>query len=249
MPRTSKPKAKKVVNRQELIPMPGSGLDQVVPIKDAAKLLTTLQTHIVNQMDDGKVDAPFEYLQYLNNVGRISGTFQAAVLWTVKDHWKPKHKDDPEVTNDEFAELVFAKVGYAQDTVKRYLTAWDFMNEAYGRVKPETWERLVNRHITDLIALGQYVKEHGKLSVAELNKLSLTPDLATLRVGLRKQAGEADEKNPSGVRWMPDGTLEAWANDEVQVIGMLIRPEPGKPSVGSKALARLIRKAGIHDQA
>lgn len=252
MPGKSKPKVKAVVERQELIPMPNGGLDQVGVIKDAAKVIANIQAQVGNQIDEGHTDRAFEYLRYLNGVGRISGTGQAAALWKIKERWKPNGRDgvaDPDITNDEFAELVWTKVGYAQDTVKRYITAWDFMNEAYGRVKLETWDRLVNRNITDLIAIGQYVKEHGKLSVAEINKLSLTPDLATLRDGLRKQAGDEKEKHPLGIRWMPDGSLEAWSNDEVQIIGMLIRPEAGKPqSVGSKALARLVRRGGIHDQ-
>lgn len=248
--KSSRSKAKPAT-RQELIPMPGSGLDQVGRVQNAPKIIAGIQAQIHNQMDEGQLDRAFEYLQYLNGVGRISGTGQAAALWAIKDCWIPAEKDAPNLTNDEFAELVFTKVGYAVDTVKRYLTAWDFMNEAYGRCKPETWERLVNRNVSDLIALGQYVKEHGKLTVAVMNKLSLSPDLSTLRTDLRKAAGKEDEQHPIGIRWMPDGTLEAWADDDVQVVGYLARPngQEKKDSVGMKALARIIRKAGIKDQA
>ena len=249
MPAKSKPKA--VPARQELIPMPGGGLDQVAPIKDAAKVISMIQAQVNNQIDEGHTDKAFEYIQYLNGVGRISGTGQAAALWSIKDRWQPAEKGAPDLTNDEFAEVVFTKVGYAQDTVKRYLTAWDFMNEAYGRVKPETWERLVNRNVSDLIALGQYVKEHGKLSVAELNKLSMAPDLSTLRTSLRQAAGKDEEKNPLDIRWMPDGTLEAWQDEDMQIIGYLARPGDeaikGKDSVGLRALARIIKWAGIRE--
>lgn len=249
MPAKSKSKAKKVAPRQELIPMPGSGLDQVGKVQNAPKIIASIQDQVRFQIDEGRPEAAFEYLTYLNGVGRLSGTGQAAALWAIKDRWKAPANQGSDLTNDEFAELVFNKVGYAQDTVKRYLTAWDFMNEAYGRVKPETWERLTNRNVIDLIAIGQYVNEHGKLSVAEINKLSLTPDLSTLRTNLRKAAGQEEEKNPLGIRWTADGSLEAWQNDEVQVIGYLARPngEEKKSSVGMKALARIIRKAGIED--
>lgn len=226
---------------KELIPAPATALDQAAPMPSLPKMVDAIKASINKSKDLG---AALSMVTRLGDFGKISGVGQAAALHATR----AKFRVDGSDTDEQFKQVVFSAIGYAPDTVRRYLLAWDFMEAAHPKLDDKTWEILLNRHVGDLIALGQAYKEHGPFKVADLKKLAKATDSAELRKGLRKTKGEDEAEHPLMIQLSVDGTLTAYQNEEVQIIGALVKPEAGDEGIGAKAIARLIKRGKIMEQ-
>lgn len=236
-----------------LIPSPKSALDQAAPLPNLPRMIDGLIASI-NKSKDVLTD--FNLVTRLGDFGKISGVGQAAALWTIREKVRAEAKKEAdraqmdiqaETADMQFEQIAFTSVGYAPDTVRRYLLAWDFMNEARPKLDDKTWELLLNRHVQDLIALGQARKEHGPFKVSDLKKLAKAPDLMELRKAVKKANGLAEAKAQAIIRIHPDGTLVAWEGAQSQIIGALYVPEAADQGLGVRARARLIKRARIQE--
>lgn len=181
----------------------------------------------------------YDTLTQLQEFGKVSGIGQAAALYSAKGILAGQAPTSEE-GEAYFEELIFANVGYAPETIRRYLLAWEFMEDIEPRINEGLWELYLNRPVSDLIALGQTTKEHGPLSHQALQEIAKSEDTVSLRKRIRKAIGEKEsENNALTYRLQPDGTLEAWQYDKMEILGF-INPEPGP--IRDKARARLIRR-------
>lgn len=235
-----------------LIPSPKSALDQAAPLPNLPKMIDGLIASI-NKSKDVLTD--FNFVTRLGDFGKISGVGQAAALWTIREKVRAEAKREadraqmdipPESADQQFEQIAFTTVGYAPDTVRRYLLAWDFMAEARPKLDDKTWELLLNRHVQDLIALGQARKEHGPFKVADLKKLAKAPDLAELRKEVKKANGVQEQAHPLTYWVQPDGTLEAWEGEQYVVLGMILPDDP-KNIFASRARARLLKRGKVQE--
>lgn len=239
----------KVSKSKELVPTLASALDQSSPMPNLPQMVERISATVAKSKDIGTA---LEVVTRLGDFGKISGVGQASALWHTRAKFHQFGEKDNEDANadteqQQFEQLVFAATGYAPDTVRRYLMAWDFMDEAKQKVDDKTWELFLNRHIQDLIALGQARKEHGPFKAAELKKMSKTPDIAQLRKSIRQATGKEDA-HPPITKVSADGTLTVWQDDQSQIIGALVMPEHGDNSIGAKAVARLIKRGKIVEE-
>lgn len=187
-------------------------------------------------------------LTQLQQLGQISAIGQATALWTMRLSWSDLFAEEEFINTDErdthFYNWIFAVVGYMPDTVRRYCLAWQFVHDYQALLTEDQANRLQNRDIKDLIALGQHNNEHNALRTPELIKLLEEPDHASLRQGLRRLRGEAGPEDQLALEMDQAGTLLVRQGGQVEPLGYLA---DGENELVKRGRARLIRKGGIKE--
>lgn len=176
----------------------------------------------------------------ITGLERITGVSKASTLWYISRGWSAFDIDD------SFYQLAFERSGLADDTIDRYIDAWDVVEKNRKVLDTPTLQSYIEKPIEALIAVGQHAKEYGPPSKGQMKILINSADTTQLREKLNEFKGKKSS-GKKGTQFVlrKDGTLEAWVNNEGLYLGYLDRSESPNAEKRNRALASLFKRAGI----
>lgn len=215
----------------------GGKLDQPTRAPELPKILDAVELVVKEAETKNKPEIAFQLVAQLDNIGALSGKAQAYTLFLM---WRNLYAED----DDAFAEQMLHKTGKAADTLKKYLRAGEAIAYLRDNVPADIREKMLDRPVGDLIAVGQAMREHGAFSPQQLQAIARQPDNATLRQEISRAVGKpAQNSNILTIRVRRDGTLIAYQGENYEEIGVL----KANTEVGLRAIARILSRSGITD--
>lgn len=216
-----------------------TGLDQGSRRPDAKLVLNEVESIVLYAKKEGSPDLAVSFLARIDNAINLGGKALGYALFLTQKEFFPND-------TEAFFETVFAKVGKAPDTVRKYLRVGEAIQHLIDNTAPDVQQKWLDRPVQDLIALGQALAEHGEFSLRQLKKLSDTADNATLRQEIQKivRGDDGEDSNVIMLTIGADGVVVAHQGEEYEEIGHL----EADGELGKKALARIKRRAGLKDK-
>lgn len=242
--------------KQKLSLVPASGLDQPVQVQNIVERVAQVKSAIEQAADNGNTDAAFNVVGNLSQLQQLAGIGLATALYQMRLRAEDLElfgddenldMDDDVALETAFMATVFAKVGRAPDTIRRYIQVGKMLDEL-PKMSDDTKTMIMGRQMQDLIAVSQYQNEHGKLSAKQWKKVADAEDNVAVRKTLREFKGEPENSKDLQIILRPDGTLEAWLDGQIEQIGFIrTRPEDLENTVRNKAVSRLKKRCRIQE--
>lgn len=233
-----------------------TGLDQTIERypKDVVRKATDLIDSAADAKDFHKA---LDFIADLEAVAHASGVGLAVAFHQMLMRWEDfsgETFDTSDERQDHFEQVMFEKFGKAKNTIRRYLMAGSFLTSVPSRIgrlsdtKKQQIERsLPERAVIDLIAVGQYEREHGSLTPTQILEIAEAEDRSTVRRLLRRYRGDEEEHSLLRLTLLKDGTLEVTQNGNHILVGYLSR-DSEITGLRERAVSRIIKRAGIDEE-
>lgn len=224
-----------------LMVVPSGGLDQPRRVPTMKTVLQQVDRGIAEAAKLGDSSLAFNVLEAMADAQAIGALGQCKTLWLMTHKW-----DKIAPGEGGLEELIFVRMGWERDTVRRYIGVWDMIRTfEIGKVPESIVELVQARPISDLIAMYQWQNEHGRLTLDQLKQVAQAEDSSTMRGLLRKFRG-APEYSGYGYKLRKDGSFEVWENGVMEVLGFLRVSEADMENpLRKKAMNRILKRLGV----
>lgn len=181
---------------------------------------------------DHDLDAAEKFLRQSDAVEHLTALMRAEFLHGLSKDWRKQGM------SREFYEWAAEKTGRDRLYVERRVRVGAMLDDA--DIPAVTRAALKTRSMEELILLsGPWEHEKLRPTHAQWERLLDQPDPSSLADELDRLLGRRRRSNKMTLYWLPDGTLEAWQDGQVEAIGFLKRPPEGDKSLLARAVSRV----------
>lgn len=222
-----------------------SNLDQRLSLSEGdEKIFREVERKVMSAITAGDPRIAFDFGKRLVRKSMINGVAAAKLLWELNSKWDLFRAA---AIDDNFEDVVFAEMGYAPATTRKYVRMWDqlFID---GSVPDDIRQALFGQPIKNLLLLGPSVSD-DLLSEEELWEAAHAIDRNELRKILRDATGGRTSSKLAlyGVLNMDNGDLSCYTSEGISKDVGFLNIHSDDPDV-QKFTQKIVRKVGIQER-